>query len=193
MCVGAWYSILAIVSQLAVVTNAILIAITSNFVGFEVYIRGGYDNEYNSTGIVPGGDSRADQGLSGYANWSTTVYPVDELVDGEAFPAFTAQSLEYVNDDGSEITVDSQTPLYLPYINFECLMNSTNCNGIPITTINVTKYGDSQIEAKTFLEDDFETFYKNKSCRNLVFPGLRRTNASPEKRGECFNEQFPCR
>lgn len=191
--IGAWYSILAIVSQLAVVTNAILIAITSNFVGFEVYIRGGYDNEYNSTGIVPGGDSRADQGLSGYANWSTTVYPVDELVDGEAFPAFTAQSLEYVNDDGSEITVDSQTPLYLPYINFECLKNSTNCNGIPITTINVTKYGDSQIEAETFLEDDFETFYKNKSCRNLVFPGLRRTNASPEKRGECFNEQFPCR
>ncbi len=39
---GAWYGILAVVSQLAVVTNAFLIAVTAQFIPIEVFTRGGY-------------------------------------------------------------------------------------------------------------------------------------------------------
>ena len=181
-------------SQLAVVTNAILIAITSNFVGFEVYIRGGYDDEYNSTGIVPPGQSSSEQGLSGYANWSTTSFSVGVLVDGEAFPAFSAQSLELVNDDGSEI---SGTPLYLPYINFSCIIEySNNCSfADEIGYFNVTKYGGYVEEVRTFTEESFERFFDDPDCRRLLFNASTKTNQSPRKdsQGVCFLNEVSCR
>ena len=39
---GAWFGILTVVSQLAVVTNAFLIAITAQFIPIETYARGGF-------------------------------------------------------------------------------------------------------------------------------------------------------
>ena len=42
LCIGAWFYLLTVVSQFAVVTNALLIAITSGFVPQAVYLYGGY-------------------------------------------------------------------------------------------------------------------------------------------------------
>lgn len=39
---GAWFGILSVISQLSVVTNAFLIAVTAQFIPIETYIRGGF-------------------------------------------------------------------------------------------------------------------------------------------------------
>jgi hypothetical protein len=201
--IGAWYSVLAIVSQLAVVTNAILIAITSNFVGFEVYIRAGYDDQYRGVDLdlVPN-EEAARQGLSGYANWSTTSYEVDVLVDGSAFPAFTAQSLKFVNDDGSAVEVvdgpggDGNLPLYLPFINFTCIeemAEDNDCDMAVLSNISITTYDGNENET-TFAADEYAKFYGKRECRDLVF-NMGDTSASPgnSSKGPCYDGETPCR
>ncbi len=91
---GAWYTILEVVSKLAVITNALLIGFTSQFVPFRVYIFGDYGGDQhdlirgslydNDTDLLP---------LVGYVNWSLSEFPIDVLLDGNAFPAYTAQEV----------------------------------------------------------------------------------------------------
>ena len=208
---GAWYGVLSVVSNLSVLTNALLIAITSNFVGFEVYIRGGYDEFYtgfNAAGspIVPLGEHAADQGLSGYANWSTTSFSVNVLVDGEAFPAYTAQSLEYFSDDGelAEIVANNangNTALYLPFIDIQCVMNSTlnetypSCSEGNLVQVKVVRYNETEDDLQwTFSAAGYERFYRNKECRDLVL-GTGTDNTSPRdgSQGDCFLSTTTCR
>ena len=202
------------VSQLAVVTNAVLIAVTSNFVGFEVYRRGGYRDDYNGTGaitvmgeelqgdIVPTNSSDRDQGLSGYANWSSTVFEVNDLVDGRAFPAYSAQSLEFVNADGSEVEVisgamDGTPILYLPFINFTCLAANSmlvNCILPETTVISVSPfYDEDATTATTFTEMKYENFYSSKNCSRLVFNVGRDDSPGTGSRGDCFIPSAKCR
>ena len=201
MCVGAWYGVLAVISQLSVVTNALLIAVTSNFVGFEVYIRGGYRDDYNRTVIVPDNDGArqivpdndgARQGLSGYVEWSQSVFLVSDLLDGEAFPAYNAQSLELLSDDGEDPSDGSSSdpPLYLPYINFTCLNNYlVECN-VSTTTVMVERYSGNDTLVETFSESQFEAFYSNEDCRNLV---LRVSDPSESpKNAEDYNVTGKC-
>ena len=200
LCVGAWYSVLAVVSQLAVVTNALLIAITSNFVGFEVYRRGGYKDEYvgRNLSFVPD-ESGSDQGLSGYANWSTTEFSLDDLLDGDAFPAYSAQSLEYQNPDGSEVEVisgDSRgTPLYLPFVNFACLdimAPDNNCTfETTIIRVQDTYNEESEGNVTTFTDDQYERFYEDDNCKTLLFDA--DTSESPPSNGTCYRSGFQCR
>lgn len=201
------------VSQLAVITNAVLIAVTSNFVGFEAYRRGGYRDDYNGTGtltvmdvvlqgsIVPD-ESGSDQGLSGYANWSSTVFEVSDLIDGSAFPAYSAQSLELLNGDGSTASVirgdvkDNSPPLYLPFINFECLTNNfgnSNCT-VNTTTVTVSPFRDETLtNITTFTEIQYEMFYRSINCRQLVFDVSPDDSPSNSSRGECFDDTATCR
>ena len=195
------------VSQLAVVTNALLIAITSNFVGFEVYRRGGYSDDYtgmvNDTlvgelrPIVPVNDSNSNQGLSGYANWSSTAFEVRDLVDGRAFPAYSAQSLEFLNADGSEVTVisgdkgDDTSPLYLPFIDFACLKQNCSVN---TTDVEVFLYYDDMTTTNTtFTERQYERFYENANCTQLVFSAGRDDSPENDTLGGCFNNATTCR
>lgn len=197
--VGAWYGVLAIISQMSVITNALLIAITSNFVGFELYIRGNYDDSYNRTifgrEIVPINDGEAYQGLSGYANWSHSVFPVSILINGGAFPAFTAQSLEIFDDDGDDVNGtygSGNPPLYLPFINFTCLnemiLMNDNCSFVETTSVYVDRYGDGEPElVETFIENEYEKFYNHRQCRELVLNGSS-TSEAPTNIGPCFQD-----
>jgi hypothetical protein len=204
--IGAWYGVLAVVSQLAVVTNALLIAITSNFVGFEVYRRGGYSDDYTGmvtdtlvgeVPIVPVNDSNSNQGLSGYANWSSTAFEVLDLVDGRAFPAYSAQSLEFLNADGSEVTVisgdkgDDTSPLYLPFIDFACLKQNCSVNTTDVEVF--LYYDDMNITTPTFTEKQYEAFYENASCAQLVFDAGRDDSPENGTDGPCFNGAAMCR
>ena len=206
---GAWYGVLSVVSNLSVLTNALLIAITSNFVGFEVYIRGGYDEFYtgfNAAGspIVPLGEHAADQGLSGYANWSTTSFSVNVLVDGEAFPAYTAQSLEYFSDNGepAEIVANGQngdTALYLPFIDIQCVEDrNPNCSLKNLVQVKVVRYNDTEGDLQwTFSAAGYERFYRNETCRKLVLDAeTDNTSPSPRKndsQNPCFLDTTTCR
>ena len=180
---------------MAVVTNGLLIAITSNFVSFEVYRRGGYRDEYNPVGLFEENSSDIHQGLSGYVNWSQSVFDIKVLVDGFAFPSYTAQELVYVNDDGTEVKSNAGTPLYLPFINFTCLeknINISNCDRIELTNITVITYNGS-IEVQTFTDTNYKRFYQDGNCRNLTV--ATSENGSPEDKnlGVCFNSDFTCR
>lgn len=197
--IGAWYGVLAIVSQLAVVTNAILIAITSNFVGFEVYRRGGYQDDYNDTGLVPQ-ENGHDQGLSGYVNWSSTEFLVDDLVDGSAFPVYSAQRLVLVNDDGTDVRRyangtklnEDVTPLYLPFIDFDCIMNSSGCR-VALDSYIVTQLNGRSKNVTTYTEEQYKRFYGNSNCRELVIDEKENTSPDNSSLGPCFNRFHTCR
>ena len=68
------------------------------------------------------GSSRA----SGYVDWSLSTYRVANLLDGEAFPGFTAHSLQLYDSLGNRIQSNGNDLLYLPFIDFECLRNRIN-------------------------------------------------------------------
>ena len=192
---GAWYGVLSVISTLAVVTNALLIATTSNFVSFEVYIRGDYD-EYDGN-IVPSDAVR--RGLSGYARWSTTAFNISDLLDGFAFPAYTAQELEYVSDDGDSVHIISNngsrgTPLYLPFINFTCLQeNVDNCSEILFTTVRVTRYTGEDTNDTTFTDKQYQKFYDRQECRDLILGVNKDDSADDIDKGGCFNSNLQCR
>ena len=194
---GAWYGVLAVVSHLAVVTNALLIAITSNFVSFEVYTRGGYADHYNHTGLVPN-DGTADQGLSGYVNWSTTSFDILDLFDGDAFPAYSAQKLKSVNEDGSDVTILSggEEALYLPFIDFDCLdanAASMECLSYNTTAFIYTRLDGSVGTNVSFSAKQYKEFYSSSKCRKLVVN--KKVGDSPEEgdHGICFNNGSSCR
>ena len=189
-------------SQLAVVTNAILIAITSNFVGFEVYRRGGYQDHYSPEGLVPN-ENDTLQGLSGYANWSSTEFLVGDLVDGSAFPVYSAQRLVLVNADGTDVVYKNGTkineddpPLYLPFIDFPCIeaqKGSYSCSVKEPENFTVTLLNDEVMTVPTYTEEQYKGFYENSKCRKLVFDVDDNTSPSNYNISLCFNSSHTCR
>jgi hypothetical protein len=204
--IGAWYGILSVVSNISVLTNALLIAITSNFVGFEVYTRGGYDEMYDGRedvypfrAIVPLGEDAADQGLSGYANWSTTSFSVNALVDGEAFPAYSAQSLEFLSDNGEPVEILNRTrdevALYLPFIDVTCVKMMSSCADGNTVEVRVVRYNETEDDMQlAFTENGYKRFYENQTCRALVL-GTGSDSKSPDRgsQGPCFRNDTTCR
>ena len=193
-------------SNISVLTNALLIAITSNFVGFEVYTRGGYDEMYDGRedvypfrAIVPLGEDAADQGLSGYANWSTTSFLVNALVDGEAFPAYSAQSLEFLSDNGEPVEILNRTrdevALYLPFIDVTCVKMMSSCADGNTVEVRVVRYNETEDDMQlAFTENGYKRFYENQTCRELVLR-TRSDNMSPKRgsQGPCFRNDTTCR
>ena len=65
-------------------------------------------------------------GLNGYIDWSLSNFTLQKLADGMSFPAFSAQELEIYDNDGNVLTRTrdgiEQDVLYLPYVDFNCLI-----------------------------------------------------------------------
>ena len=97
--IGIWYHLLRFVTNLCVVTNALLIAVTSQFIDRELFNRAYKDDpEYNN-------------GSGSYVRWATSEFHFSNLlkpIDSEGrttFPVFTAQQLyEYHNMTGDIVS-----------------------------------------------------------------------------------------
>lgn len=72
--------------------------------------------------------------LSGYVDWSLANFTLDKLIDGSAFPAFSAHELTLYNSDGNEIENGDDKYMYVPFVNFDCLQNMSS------TTFNFTTF-----------------------------------------------------
>ena len=60
---------------------------------------------------------------------------MDKLIPGGGFPAFDGHELQLFNGS-TKFTVDGVDILYLPYVDFTCLKNSTT------ELLNITSYDD---------------------------------------------------
>ena len=95
-------------------------------------------------------------GLSGYVNWSLTTFTVDKLLDGDTFPAFSAQELQVYDtagnilpeaESGGFFSSNDEYGVYLPFVDFECLSQATlnsgrqNNFGDYLLTLNGTSAG----------------------------------------------------
>ncbi len=169
------------ISFLSVITNAILIASTAQWVPFEVYVRGDFRDDYNNTqfdfDLKP---------LSGYVNWSLSDFPIEDLVDGRAFPAMNAQELVLYDDDGDEVTDDGEDLLYLPWINFTCIEEES---GVAVTTTKEIVMLGIRRNITTFTESNWEDFYGEEENRILLFnnpdPGDNQT-PDEDSEGPCY-------
>ena len=176
------------VSKLAVVTNAFLIAFASQTIPFQVYYHGEYGDDYKD--LLRGSTYENDTELtylSGYVNWSLSEFPVEVLLDGNAFPAFTAHELPLYDDNGDEVMGADDSPLlYLPWIDFDCLMEQ-NIGSTEVTTKNITLKGEI-VEVTTFTLEQYDAFFENSSKRALIFD-VKRTSDSPSEREAqiCFS------
>ena len=74
----------------------------------------------NGTGIIGVGDSRA----SGFVSFTVSPFQIVNLLDGAAFPGYAAQQLQLYDLDGNRMTDGNGNDLlYLPFINFTCLVD----------------------------------------------------------------------
>ncbi|XP_019861048.1 PREDICTED: anoctamin-7-like isoform X1 [Amphimedon queenslandica] len=178
--IGLWFHLLRFVTNLSVVTNALLIAFTSQFIDRELFDRV-YKNEpeFNS-------------GRGGFVRWATSSFSLTALLQSATpngdtnFPVYTAQSLLAFDGDGNEVTVNGQDQLYLPFIDFDC----------------VARESDGRFNATSVDLDTYRTFYENRIFRNLTLNiASDRTNENSEDftsniradYGICFNTSATCR
>ena len=97
--IGIWFHLLRFVTNLSVVTNALLIAVTSQFIDRELFNRVYKDDpEYNT-------------GNGSYARWATSEFQFTNLlrsVDDSGrttFPVFTAQGLYEYSVEGDIVSL----------------------------------------------------------------------------------------
>ena len=150
-------------------------------------------------------------------NWSLSPFYIDVLLDGEAFPAVSAQQLGLFDNDGNALDEDRGRPymsanrgdnssdlLYLPYVDFGCLINN-NMQNVSLSyndndgntrarffTVNVTIEGNVMPNYMTFSRDSWRNFYLNENYTNLLYTlpvGGDFDDRSPEAQsfGICFN------
>ncbi len=201
---GAWFTILNVVSSIAVLTNGLLIAVTTQFIPFEVYIHGGYSDQYkNSIENTAFGNATRTHDLSGYIQWSVSPFPLSALLDGQAFPAYSAHALVMYDDRGNKITNKNGEPiLYLPFIDFECLYDAVT-NKISTSAALFSTYSDP-LTGRTnvgFTNAQYACFYGGGGCsdngietgqfKQLVFDA--QVDWSPRKpTGPCANLNITC-
>ena len=150
-------------------------------------------------------------------NWSLNPFYIDALLDGEAFPAVSAQQLSlfsgsdslnegngrpYMSANGGD---NSSNLLYLPYVEMGCLINNdmqnvslsyTDGNGntrARFFTVNVTIEGTVMPNYMTFSRDSWRNFYQNPNYTNLLYTlptGDQFDDLSPQAQsfGICFNQ-----
>ena len=97
--IGIWYHLLRFVTNLCVVTNALLIAVTSQFIDRELFNRAYKDDpEYTA-------------GNGSYVRWATSEFKLSKLLQSSApdmatnFPVYSAQLLEAYDKDGNVVCV----------------------------------------------------------------------------------------
>lgn len=165
------------------VTNAFLIAVTSQFVPFEVYTRGGYNVDYQNNL----GESDLPT-LAGYVNWSVSPFLVDVLFNGSAFPAPSALELQLYN--GSEVVTDENGNdlLYLPFVNYTCLENG----GYSVPT----HMGSDGITYSVFNRGELRALLRNTTFAPMLLvydSGNANLDSPPDGAGPCFNSDALCR
>ncbi len=104
--IGAWFYLLRFVTNLCVVTNAFLIAFTSQFIDREVYNHV-YENDVQTQQDCtdPDGCTR------GFVTWATSSYNMTVLLepvegDQTVFPIFDIMSLQLYDFNTSEVVSD---------------------------------------------------------------------------------------
>lgn len=144
-------------------TNALLIAITAQFVPIETYRYGGFRPD-------------SETGINGYVNWSLSPFYIDALLDGEAFPSVSAQRLAIFSIDGTTLQADDPNDdsdlLYLPYVNITCLQEMgvlnmyTNNDGQTLPRFYPVNNLTGVINAtQAFSRDSWVNFYTNETTR----------------------------
>ena len=197
------------VSNLSVLTNGFLIAITAQFVPLElVYIKGDYRDDYeaalsrNFTEEYPLGR------YSGYPTFSTSLFDVSSLLDGQAFPFYEVQELDEYDDNGTQIFVDDPSNpgtevevLHLPFIDFDCLDTmGYDTDGCTVPYIYVVERPNRDLvpeERTGFTLAQYGAFFAgvngSATCagRDLLFNVT--AGVSPEVGGVCANLTVECR
>lgn len=89
--IGAWFYLLRFITNLCVVTNALLIAVTSQFIDREVY-------KYNSQYLTSAENECPVNDTCGFVTWATSGFPLTNLLPGTNqvtnFPVYRSQSLK---------------------------------------------------------------------------------------------------
>ena len=126
--------------------------------------------------------------LSGYVDWSLANFTVDKLLDGEAFPAFSAHELQVYDRDGEVIEVESSVfssnfAVFVPFVDWDCLVN-VNVSAL----INLTaEERVNLVNATINLEDALMDF----NGTNAV-PGLGGPDAGDPSKVCCsLHARFP--
>ncbi|XP_011409598.1 PREDICTED: anoctamin-7-like [Amphimedon queenslandica] len=177
--IGIWFHLLRFVTNLSVVTNALLIAVTSQFIDRELFDRVYKDEpEYNS-------------GDGSYARWATSEFQFTNLlrsVDDSGkttFPVFTAQQLyEYNNDSSDIIMLRGERKLYLPFIDYDCFATETG-NEMYREGINEDEY--KELYQLTNLSMFQNLVLRNQNPKNPTSNILNITD------GTCFKNETTCR
>ncbi len=196
--------VLTVVSSIAVLTNGLLIAVTAQFIPFNVYIHGGYSDQYKSSiENTAFGNATRTHDLSGYIQWSVSPFPLSALLDGQAFPAYSAHALVMYDDRGNIITNENEESiLYLPFIDFECLYDAVTYN-ISTSAAFFSTYSDPLTgrDKFGFTDAQYACFYGGGGCsdngtvtgefKQLVFDA--KADWSPRKpTGPCANLSATC-
>ena len=101
--IGAWFYLLRFVTNLCVVTNAFLIAVTSSFIDREVYNY--VYNDIAPSLYCPEDPSNCEKGFVTWATSSFTLgsllHPIFNGSDLTSFPVYTAHDLALYTDNGT--------------------------------------------------------------------------------------------
>lgn len=94
--IGAWFYLLRFVTNLCVVTNALLIALTSQFIDRELF-----DKAFSSDSLFTNG--------RGFVTWATSDFYLVDLLNASAsntstnFPAYSAQEILKYDINGTKV------------------------------------------------------------------------------------------
>ncbi|KAL4233719.1 Anoctamin-1 [Mactra antiquata] len=77
--IGIWYQILYAISRLAIISNAFIIALTSDFIPRLVYVY--YTNDKGT--------------LEGYTNWTLSVFDTNDFEQDKRYPDLTVDTCRY--------------------------------------------------------------------------------------------------
>ena len=105
--IGAWFYLLRFITSLCVVTNALLIAVTSQFIDRELYSRV-YSNE--PCRGAPESICNTTRFDHGFVTWSTSGFSMSTLLDSlgsnnqTTFPIYTVQQNRQYDSDGNIVS-----------------------------------------------------------------------------------------
>eukprot|EP00731_Ephydatia_muelleri_P029832 Em0021g355a len=195
--IGAWYYIMDIVSKLAVITNAWLIAVTANFIPYLVYTGLGYDAvqkmNYPNTTL-------------GFVHWSQSSFGLQTLLNdsvgsSSAFPFPAILELKVYDEAGNVVTSSTSSSdylVYLPFVNYTCM----RMNGCYNVTNNRTDGFTKSQWKSVFTGQTESTNSKNTKCRDLLYElddpnDIKGTSAIKRfvtaDMGGCFDATVTCR
>ena len=170
-----------VVSKLAVVTNAWLIAVTANFIPYLVYTGLGYDAvqkmNYPNTTL-------------GFVHWSQSNFGLQTLLNDSvgsyhAFPRPSVMKLKLYDKAGNVVTSSTSSSdylVYLPFVNYNCM----RINGCYNTSSNLTD-GFTYSEWNNVTKGlTMSTKGTNTTCRDFLY----QLDDPSDMKGTSFIKRF---